>query len=104
MNKIEATSYAKRDLHTDFDQFIAVFLLPEVVSVIISMDYQCTVHEGFHLAWTSEPFGGTEYPSFDECPILDRVRLANSIEELKSQYDQGEDLFVAGVDKSSGPV
>lgn len=106
MVKVDASSFAKIMLHTDFDQFIAVFLLPEVVSAIISLDYQCTIYEGFHLAWMSEPFGEREYPSFDDCPVLKSVQDAGDIEELKNRYDQGEEFFVSGQgqDKSSGPM
>lgn len=59
--------------HTAFDNYEAIvvkILLPEVVAVVISEDYECSLDEGYHLGWLSELYGDMEYPQDHKCPVL----------------------------------
>lgn len=94
MPVIEASSEVKVDDFGQFDMFINTFFLTEAISAVVSEEYSCSIYEGYHLAWLSEPFGIKEYPSFDECVVLRRVQAATSYEELRLLVDKGEDVFM----------
>lgn len=84
------------------ERFIEFFVLPEIVSVVIAEEYQCTLEGGLHMAWLSDPFGLKEYPFDNECLVLRRVQAASSTEELRMLVDEGEDAFMTALDEVDG--
>lgn len=96
MDDVEERSFVKRKIFIGFHLFIEAFLFPEVVALVLANEYGCTIREGLHLAWLSEPFGLKEQPSDNDCPVLKRVQDASSAAELKAQFDLGEDAFLKG--------
>lgn len=104
MPEIEKKLHVPSGVYGRFDLFIDTFLLPEAIAVILSKEYQCTLHEGFQMAWLSEPMGVMEHPSEGDCPYLKRVQEATDIVDLRRQYEMGEVAFLKGSAKQSGPT
>lgn len=46
----------------DMGEFIEVLATHQAAAIIISQDYNCSLKEGAHMAWLSEPYGEKEFP------------------------------------------
>lgn len=101
MGEIEEKSVVQTLMYTGFPFFVETFLVPEVISIIISIEYECMSKEGFLLSWLSEPFGEKEYPYDPDCPILLKVQRARSVADLKKQYSKGEVAFSRPIQKGT---
>lgn len=88
------------DDYSSPERFIELFVLPEIIAVVISEEYQCSLEAGLHMAWLSDPFGMKEYPSDVDCLVLKRVQDAQSTEDLRHLVDAGEEAFMAIPDEA----
>lgn len=90
----EETSLVKRDDYSDFDLFVENVVAPEIIALVVSTDYECTLDEGHHLAWLSDQFGFYEYPHTNACLYLQNLQRAGSLDELRERLDKGDDGFL----------
>lgn len=104
MPEVGERSEANLDLFTRMDLFIDTFLLPEATSVVLAKEYTCSIQDGFHLMCMSEPFGLKEHPLDNSCPVLKRVQEATDINDLRRQYEMGEEAFMRAPAKRAGPT
>lgn len=87
--------------YDDYDEFVFKILAPEIVAVIISEDYDCSLELGYHIGWLSAPFGEREFPAPLECPVLGKLHKVSSRANLLQMVaDEGWNLEDVGLDST----
>lgn len=97
MERITSMEHTRYDKYEDF---VDMMLIPELAAVLIAEDYDCSIEDGYHIAWLSEPFGQREFPELDSCPVLRRLQKEGARDHLlrlaAADGWQPEDLGVDG--------
>lgn len=50
------------------------------MATLIAEDYDCTIEDGYHMAWLSDLYGLHEFPDRDDCPVLESITSLDSRE------------------------
>lgn len=78
--------------HPDpLNDFITMLAVPEVLSTLVSIDYQCTLEDAFNLSWLAQPFVMHEYPFDPDCLVykglISKVRRERGADNLFDSED-----------------
>lgn len=99
---LERETGVPRGKFDDYEAFVRSILVSEVAAVLIAEDYDCTLEEGYHIAWLSETYGMHEYPSPDRCSVLKKLHASGARDFLlKIAAEEGwspEDVGLVGPD------
>lgn len=94
VGEYEPNSPVRKLDYSEPSKFIDTFLLAEVISIVISGEYQCSVPTALIMAWLSDPFGHREYPFDPECIVLKKVQSVQTVSELQDLVGKGEVSFM----------
>lgn len=64
--------------YENYDGVINSILVPEIVAFLVSQDYDCSVEDGYHMAWLSDSYGSTEFPFSGTCRIQSNLSKEDS--------------------------
>lgn len=88
----EQTGVLEAEYGVTYPDVVEKIFLADVVAVLLSEDYSCTLEQGYKLAWLSELYGAKEFPFRDNCPVLHALQAEDAnAKRLFNQDDDGVD-------------